>query len=147
MSAIYCKYFLKNIEKTIDIFCICDILILSKETTTPITNKGEKTMAKKRYYFMELNNIHFRLDTAETKAEPTYRNSDTIHDAYGRPSYTKISIWEKWQRWFYDNGGYCWVASHNSNFFTIEGIVQDEHGYPYYCRITPSNNYCWKISA
>ena len=103
-------------------------------------------MGKKRYDYIRLNNERFRFDMLETREEPNIRSYETIHTAYGRPSATKVSIWYDWEKWFNDNGGYCWVSSYNCNFFTIEGIVQDELGYPYYCRITPSNNYCWKIA-
>ena len=104
-------------------------------------------MAKKRYEYIEINNKSFKLDTLITREEPAHWTLRTINDVYARPSQTKVHIWENWWRWFMDNGGYCWVSSFNCNFFTIEGIVQDELGYPYYCRITPSYNYCWKISA
>lgn len=103
-------------------------------------------MGKIRYDYLTINSVRFKIDTLETREEPNIRPYETIHTAYGRPSATKVSIWHYWEKWFSENGGYCWVSSHNSNFFTIEGIVQSELGYPYYCRITPSHHYAWKIA-
>ena len=102
-------------------------------------------MAKRRYDYITINGERFKLDMLETVAYPN-RNYTTIYEAYGRPSSRKVAIWHGWASWFLDNNGFCWVSSHNCNFFTIEGMVQDAVGTQYYCRITPSHNYCWKIA-
>ena len=106
-------------------------------------NKGEKTM--KRWTTIELNGMNFELDTKTAGVNPnmTIRG---MHDVYGRPSGTKVSIFESWARWFIDNAGTLTVRSYNCNFFTLHGVVRDaETGNWYECDITPRHNYCWLI--
>lgn len=99
----------------------------------------------KRWLTIELNGKFFELDTKTAGVNPNMVIRG-IHDVYGRPSATKVAIFEHWARWFIDNGGTVTVRSYNSNFFTLHGVVQDdETGNWYECDITPSHNYCWLI--
>lgn len=106
-------------------------------------NKGEKTM--KRWQFIIINGRSFELDTKNAGVNPNMIIRG-IHDVYGRPSDTKISIFESWARWFIGNDGTVTVRSYNCMFFTLHGVVRDaETGNWYECDITPSHNYCWLI--
>jgi hypothetical protein len=97
----------------------------------------------KRYEKIRLNGEDFTLDTKETLHRCIIGFRD-IYDCYGRPSATKVSIWHAWYNWFISNHGNCTIRSYNTNFFTIEGYVEDENGYLYYCYITASKNLCYR---
>ena len=103
-------------------------------------------MAKRRYETITLNGEYFTLDTKDYfEHTPTISHQHVI-DVYGRCSETKKAIFDSWFDWFIENGGYCGVASHNCNFFTIDGIVLDkETNKSYYCHITHANHYCKEI--
>lgn len=99
----------------------------------------------KRYETIELFGKTFELDTKETIVYQSvpYR---TIYDVYGRPSTTKVSIYNNWDRWFREHNGYADVCSHNSNFFSIQGYVNDwDNRKLYFCYITPSHNRCIEV--
>lgn len=99
----------------------------------------------KRIENITLFNQPFEYDTKETIGYHPIGN-DTVFDVYGRCSDTKKAIWRFWENWFLENNGNCCVASHNSNFFTIEGYVRNyETREMYYCYITASHNRCWKV--
>ena len=51
-----------------------------------------------------------------------YHYYESIYQAYGRPSETKVYIWESWKRWFEGVNGHnkdMWICSKNCNFFSI----------------------------
>ena len=50
----------------------------------------------------------------------------TIWNAYGRPSQTKVEIWEYWDNWAYDTAEvtYLEVSGAGSHFFSIEAVVE-----------------------
>ena len=104
---------------------------------------------KKRYENITLNGESFILDTKEVAHHNynTYGRYDDITDAYVRPSSYKIAIWHDWEKWFTNNGGYCWIESRNSRRFTIGGYVLDENGTEYKCYITKAYNRCQKVGA
>ena len=92
-----------------------------------------------------LNGKHFELDTKKVGVNPNMVIRG-VSDVYGRPSARKVAIWENWVTWFVSNDGTCTVASHNSNFFTIHGVVHDDVSDEWYeCYITPAHNYCYLI--
>lgn len=95
-----------------------------------------------KYERISLNGKSFELNTKATGVNP-FMIIRGIHDVYGRPSDTKVAIFESWARWFIANEGTVTVRSYNCNFFTLHGIVRDaETGNWYECDITPSHNYC-----
>lgn len=103
-------------------------------------------MAKRRYESIRLNGEYFELDTKERTQETAISRCD-VSDVYDRPSTTKIAIFNEWSNWFLNNDGYCGVASHNSNFFTIQGYVTDKlTGKRYYCYITHAHNRCIEVA-
>ena len=95
---------------------------------------------------MILNGKHFEVGKPITKTELPACSFKTVDDVYGRPSDRKRVIFINWFNWFVANDGYCGVASHNSNFFTIDGLIIDnETNKQYYCHITPAHNKCWEV--
>jgi hypothetical protein len=93
-----------------------------------------------------LNGIDFEVQKPISKEELPACSFQSVDDVYGRPSTRKRVIFENWLNWFKSSGGYCCVASHNSNFFTIRGLVIDnETGKQYHCYITPAHNRCSEI--
>lgn len=55
-------------------------------------------------------------------------NRNEIFSVYGRPSYTKIDIWNYWCTWcegLNSQGIQCGIeiSSHNCNFFSITGSI------------------------
>ena len=100
----------------------------------------------RRYENIELNGRSFTLDTKEKAFESGFLSRRSVNDVYGKCSSTKKSIWNEWLQWFTDNDGYCGVASHSCNFFSIEGFVTDSAtGKRYHCYITHSNNRCTEV--
>ena len=65
-----------------------------------------------------------------------------IWDAYGRPSQTKVRIWDEWKDWQCNTPSvtYFEVAGAGSHQFSIEGIYADENGNEGLMRITKSYN-------
>ena len=99
----------------------------------------------KRWEKIDLFGVDFELDTKNTIGYQPI-GQETVEDVYGRPSQRKIAIFEDWKRWFELCNGWCGVASHNCNFFTIEGYVRDFNTREmWYCRITPRHNYAVKV--
>ena len=104
---------------------------------------------KKRYAEVELYGVRFTLD----KKDPVphchrLHGYADIYDAYGRPSQTKIAIWQDWERWFYEHDGVCVIASKNCNFFTVQGwIKDDETGKEYLAVITYANHYLYEVEG
>lgn len=95
-----------------------------------------------KYENIILNGKHFELNTKEAGVNPNMIIR-SVTDVYGRCSETKKSIWNEWAHWFIDNDGSCTVASHNSNFFTIHGVVHDYVSDNWYeCYITAGHNRC-----
>lgn len=98
----------------------------------------------KRWTTIEINGKTFELDTKEKVKDPIvfYKS---VYDVYGRCSETKKDIWESWADWFREcNSTMFGVTSHNSNFFTISGVIgyfEDE----YFLVITASHNRAWKV--
>ena len=102
-------------------------------------------MAKRRYETIKLNGETFILDTQDVTSETGISRRD-VSDCYGRPSTTKLAIYNEWSNWFINNDGYCGVASYNCNFFTIHGYITDkETNKRYYCYITKSYNRCIEV--
>lgn len=100
----------------------------------------------KRYESIILNEKSFKLDHKLIIPYPVNFRARGVNDVYSKPSETKRAIWVEWSNWFYDNQGFCTVASYNSNFFTIEGKVTDKlTGKKYWCYITHANNYCYEM--
>lgn len=64
-------------------------------------------------------------------------NAEDIWQAYGRPSYRKISIFEEWRSFMNGAGFNCYIASYNTSIFTLVGM--NEAGDVMY--ITPAHNY------
>ena len=93
-----------------------------------------------------LNGKYFEMEKAIKNTELPACSFKSVDDVYGRPSSRKRVIFQNWLNWFVANGGYCGVASHNSNFFTLDGLVNcNETGKEYYCHITPAHNRCYEI--
>ena len=93
---------------------------------------------------IQLNNVDFELGKS-IKGVPAIDHR-SIWDCYGRPSNTKVSIYEDWRNWFVRdcdtyNFGIC---SRNCNFFSIEGVI-DVDGVLYYLYITRSHNRAYPI--
>ena len=105
----------------------------------------------KRWQPLTICGIDFELDTKETVHNPIvfYKS---VYDVYGRCSDTKREIWESWADWFrYNNSTMFGVTSHNSNFFTISGVVTGYDPYldkviEYYVVITKAHNKAWRIT-
>ena len=98
----------------------------------------------KRWTLLEINGEAFELDTKETVKDPVvfYKS---VYDVYGRCSDTKKCIWESWSNWFRECNSHMYgVTSHNSNFFTISGVVTWEDN-EYFLVITASHNRAWKV--
>lgn len=69
----------------------------------------------------------------------------TIFECYDKPSSTKQSIYNNWEKWFIYNGILNFgVESYNCNFFTL-GSVCVYDGKRYYLYITRSYNRCYEI--
>ena len=100
----------------------------------------------RRYETIEINGTNFTLDTKEKAFESGFLSRRTVDDVYTKPSLKKLHIFNEWQNWFINNDGYCGVASHNCNFFSIEGFVTDkETGKRYHCFITKAHNRCTEV--
>ena len=100
----------------------------------------------KRYEYINLNGKNFKLDTKDYYEHVPTIPHEHVTDVYGRCSDMKKAIFNSWFDWFVSHGGYCGVSSHNCNFFTISGIVEDEAtGKTYFCYITHANNNCIEI--
>lgn len=106
-------------------------------------------MAKKRYYNVRINNEPFILDSAKVVAEEKYLNGYyDVRDAYKRCSDAKKGIWDAWNAWFSEHGGYCVVSSANCMQFSIDGYFTDkETGYRFYAHITKTYNRCWMVTG
>ena len=103
-------------------------------------------MTIRKWKYDEINMERFEINTVDTERETYISGYDEIWDAYGRPSQTKINIWNGWYFWFTRNDGYCKIVSRNSNFFSIAGYVTDKETKDrYYCYITPMHNKAWKV--
>jgi hypothetical protein len=61
-----------------------------------------------------------------------------IWDAYGRPSCTKVHIWDEWKNWQSQTKDvtYFEVAGAGSHAFSIEGVYTDAQGNEGLMRIT-----------
>ena len=95
---------------------------------------------------MTLNGKYFEVGKSITKLELPACSFKSVDDVYARPSNRKRVIFQNWFDWFVANGGYCGVGSHNSNFFTLHGLVIDnETKKEYYCYITAAHNRCYEI--
>ena len=89
-----------------------------------------------------LNGKPFTLCKEVTNRQCSHRS---LFDCYGKPSSTKVSIWESWLQWFHDQYSSDFgVASYNCNFFTIEGKVEKD-GQLYYIYITSTRQEAYPI--
>lgn len=103
----------------------------------------------RRYATVEINGVTFTLDKKNpVPCEHILHGYSNIHEAYERPSETKISIWEGWRDWFYMNDGECVISSKNCNFFTVEGWVKDEEtNKEYFAVITYANHRLYEVQG
>lgn len=101
------------------------------------------------YNHVELNGVTFQLNKKHPiPYEHNLGGYRDIYSAYGRPSQTKIAIWEDWDSWFRENGGYCKITSMNCNFFSITGFVTDkETNKRYMAYITYANHYLYEVEG
>ena len=100
----------------------------------------------KKWDIETINGERFEVNHVDTYTTAPHVNTRDIDDCYGRPSSTKLRIFNEWSNWFLNNDGYCGVYSYNSNIFTITGVVVDKETQKlYYCYITPSHNKAWEI--
>ena len=83
----------------------------------------------KRWTSKQIGDEFFEFDT-KIKApytEGEFPNFDGIFEAYIKPSPRKQKIWNWWVVWFKahseDRTDWLQIASHNCNFFTIEGQI------------------------
>lgn len=83
--------------------------------------------------YVELGGISFEEHTSKMHpvAPITGCHRDEIFEHYGKPSQTKISIWNGWCDWCdkMNKLGYkcgIQIESHNCNFFTITGSVRKD---------------------
>ena len=68
-----------------------------------------------------------------------------IWDAYARPSYRKVNIWNEWRNIL---TGPIWVSGYNSCTFSIAGKTTDRDSEKeYFVFITPTYNYCYPVEA
>ena len=66
-----------------------------------------------------------------------------LHHCYDRPSTTKSYIYDKWERWAYENDvHYFGILSYNCSTFTLQGLV-DVDGVTYILIITKAHNYAY----
>ena len=62
----------------------------------------------------------------------------SLDDVYKRPSKTKRQIFERWLKWFNENGIHdVWICAYNDNTFSLAAIDEDENIY----YITKSKQY------
>ena len=100
----------------------------------------------KKWEVKTINGKAFDVNIIDTIPWDYTKGYNSIHEAYGKPSFTKICIWDKWVEWFYKNDGYCKIVSRNSNYFSIAGYVVDsETKDRYYCYITYANQRAWLV--
>lgn len=104
----------------------------------------------KRWTVKEIGGIEFEFDTKNRAIysageSPSYSD---IFEAYGRPSAIKQGIWKSWVDWFKkhseDFTDWLQIASHNANFFTIEGQITIGHT-RYHLYITKCHNRAWEV--
>lgn len=104
-------------------------------------------MSKKRYENIKLNGVDFIFDNKELLPLPINFKYRSIYDAYETPSIYKIDIWRDWEKWFYENDGYCGINSKNCMQFSITGVVRDSNtGKRYRCEITKAYNRCYEMA-
>lgn len=65
-----------------------------------------------------------------------------IYRVYGKPSDTKVAIWEDWCRWAKDNHATLRIGGHSCMFFSIYGSIEDTDGTMYNLYITYANQRC-----
>lgn len=74
-----------------------------------------------------------------------------IYIVYKKPSQKKVNIWEYWARWFNKVSQSCddWmqITSHNSQRFTISGVVTPTPGLILMIKITKNNSYAEEIAS
>ena len=84
--------------------------------------------------YVKLAGISFEEHTSyfHSVAPITGYNRDEIFEHYGRPSQTKVSIWNDWCDWcdkMSDLGYSCGIQieSYNSSFFSITGSLRKDN--------------------
>lgn len=80
----------------------------------------------KKTEYIELGGKSFELcGTTNTTGRVIYGNDlNDIYNHYGRPSSTKVSIWNEWVHWADKNNAQIEIASHNCFRFTITGWIE-----------------------
>ena len=72
-----------------------------------------------------------------------YASGRNLQQCYDRPSTTKSYIYDKWERWAYENDvHYFGILSYNCSTFTLQGLV-DVDGVTYILIITKAHNYAY----
>ena len=75
-----------------------------------------------------------------------YGSGRKLHHCYYRPSTTKSQIYDKWERWAYENDvNYFGILSYNCHTFTLQGLV-DVDGVTYILIITKAHNYAYIVT-
>ena len=74
-----------------------------------------------------------------------------IYEVYKSQKKKKVNIWEYWAKWFnkVSQGFDDWmqITSHNSQCFTISGIITPTPGLTLMIKITNKNSYAEEISS
>lgn len=78
-------------------------------------------------------------------------DANEIYDVYKRPSQEKVNVWKYWSKWFnkvsQSYNDWMQITSHNSQRFTISGIVTPTPGLILMIKITKDNSYAEEISS
>ena len=102
---------------------------------------------------LTINGQTFELFKSKSNETESFTNGaayDEIYEAYGRPSYTKVQVWNEWCGWCYsciEKGIPCTlgIASHNCMQFSIVGKIQ-YGGHVYRLWITREHNRAYLIA-
>lgn len=79
-------------------------------------------------------------------AQLAYASGRRLHHCYDRPSTTKAYIYDKWERWAYENDvHYFGISSYSCHTFTLQGLV-DVDDVTYILRITKAHNYAYIVN-
>lgn len=102
---------------------------------------------------LTINGETFELFKSKLNETESFTNGaayDAIYEAYGRPSYSKVSIWHEWCEWCYTlnkNGIPCTleIGSHSCHQFSIYGKIKFG-GHVYDLWITKCHNRAYIIA-
>ena len=92
-----------------------------------------------------INGTRFIVDRVAARKFGESIKAYDIWDAYARPSYRKVNIWNEWRNILTES---MWVSGYNSCTFSIAGKTTDQKtNKDYYVFITPTYNYCYPVEA